>query len=74
MVPCFGSTVHKLQGATLNTAVINFCDKHFVSGQKFVARSRLTGLNGLKISAIDPRGLLSTDGALICDHLLFNLK
>lgn len=37
MVPCYSCTVHKLQGSTIERAVVNLGSKYFKPGQKFVA-------------------------------------
>lgn len=67
MVACYASTVHKLQGATLDQAVIDLGSGYFQPGQKFVALSRVTSLKGIQISAIDPKGLLPDNGMNVCD-------
>lgn len=58
MVPCYAVTVHKLQGSTIKTAVINLGDQYFAAGQKFVALSRCTSLDELEIDELHPRGLI----------------
>lgn len=65
MMPCYAVTVHKLQGSTINTAVINLGPQYFAPGQKFVALGRCTSLAGLEIDEIDPRGLIEGE---VCDE------
>lgn len=46
--------MHKSQGQTLDSAVIK-CDDMFEYGQMYVALSRVTSLEGLKLMGFDPR-------------------
>jgi len=50
-------TVHKLQGVTVERAVIYLGKKIFAKGQAYVALSRVRSLQGLVISEIDQRRL-----------------
>ncbi len=65
MVPCYAVTVHKLQGSTIDTAVVNLGPQYFAPGQKFVALGRCTSLLGMEIDEIDPRGLIEGE---VCDE------
>ncbi|XP_076396730.1 ATP-dependent DNA helicase PIF1-like [Megachile rotundata] len=54
-------TVHKLQGTTLNKAVIDFGKRNFAKGQIYVALSRVKSLDGLVLSDLAPnKGRAST--------------
>ncbi|KAF6214546.1 hypothetical protein GE061_009289 [Apolygus lucorum] len=52
-------TVHKLQGTTLERAVIDLGNKLFAKGQAYVALSRVRTLNGIAISDLSPHKLLT---------------
>ena len=49
---CWGCTIHKLQGTTLQHAVVSIGSKVFAKGMSYVAMSRLKSLDGL-ISELD---------------------
>lgn len=51
-------TVHKLQGTTLDRAVVDLSGNLFAKGQAYVALSRVRSLSGLAISSLDPKKLL----------------
>ena len=65
MVPCYAVTVHKLQGSTINKAVVNLGKKYFAPGQKFVALSRCKSFDGIEIDEISPEGLIEGE---ICNE------
>jgi hypothetical protein len=48
-----GITVHKMQGTTVCTAVVNLGSKLFAPGQAYVALSRVMSLNGLRLDELD---------------------
>ena len=52
-------TVHKLQGTTLEKAVIDLGKKNFAKGQVYVALSRVKTLEGIALSDLDSNKLLS---------------
>ncbi|XP_076393046.1 uncharacterized protein LOC143266003 [Megachile rotundata] len=51
-------TVHKLQGTTLNKAVIDLGKRNFAKGQIYVALSRVKSLDGLVLSDLAPNKIL----------------
>lgn len=48
-------TIHKIQGATLSMAEMDLGDSVFEYGQTYVALSRIQSLDGLYLSAFQPR-------------------
>lgn len=59
LILCWAVTVHKLQGTTLDRAVIDLSSNLFAKGQAYVALSRVKTLSGLAISSLDPNKLLN---------------
>lgn len=60
---CWAVTIHKLQGTTLDRAIVDLGDKLpvylvFAKGQAYVAISRVRFLDGLAISNLNPCKLL----------------
>ena len=53
VILCFACTVHKMQGATVNHAVINLGSNIFAAGQAYVALSRVRSLDGLILEELD---------------------
>lgn len=50
----YAITIHKCQGATLNSAYIDLGDNVFADGQSYVALSRVKHLDGLFLSEFNP--------------------
>jgi ATP-dependent DNA helicase PIF1 len=50
----FANTIHKLQGATLDMAIMDLGSSIFTEGQIYVALSRIRTLEGLYLNAFRP--------------------
>ncbi|GFU45499.1 ATP-dependent DNA helicase [Trichonephila clavipes] len=53
IILCWASTVHTMQGSTLNHAVVYLGSKLFAAGQAYGALSRVKSLDGLLIEELD---------------------
>ncbi|GFT35822.1 ATP-dependent DNA helicase [Nephila pilipes] len=60
IVLCWACTVQKMQGCTVDKAVINLGSNLFADGQAYVALSRLRSLDGLRIEDLDCLKLTGT--------------
>ena len=49
----WASTLHKMQGSTVDDADIYFRSELFAKGQAYVALSRVSWLGGIKIKELD---------------------
>jgi ATP-dependent DNA helicase PIF1 len=54
LIICYACSIHKMQGATMDTAEINVGKNVFECGQTYVALSRLKTLEGLFLTDFDP--------------------
>ena len=54
LILAWGITIHKSQGASLNSAIIDLGRNVFESGQSYVALSRVRSLEGLYLTSFDP--------------------
>jgi len=57
LILAWGITIHKSQGITLKSAIIDAGNDIFEAGQIYVALSRLTTLNGLYLDSFNPQRL-----------------
>ena len=61
LTPCWATTVHKVQGITLQHAVIDIGSTVFTSGMSYVALSRIQNITGLAIQNLDTKKLKASD-------------
>jgi PIF1-like helicase/Helitron helicase-like domain at N-terminus len=60
LILCWACTVHKMQGCTVDKAVVYLGSKLFANGQAYVALSRVRSLEGLRIEELDNSKLTGT--------------
>ena len=61
----YAITIHKSQGLTLDSCVVDVGDSIFANGQTYVALSRLTSISGLYIVNLNPGSIKTNSGAII---------
>lgn len=66
------STIHKSQGLTLSRAQVDLSGKIFAAGQGYVALSRVTSLQGLSITSLNPQSLRRVDPKVRAFYETFN--
>ena len=70
LILAFAVTIHKCQGLSLNCAIIDLSDKIFCVGMAYVALSRVRTLDGLHLTAFDPKSVMvSVPGLKECNRL-----
>ena len=57
LILAYAVTIHKCQGLSLDCAIIDLPDKVFADGMAYVALSRVRSLNGLHLTAFDPKSI-----------------
>lgn len=60
----YAITIHKSQGLTVSSCVIDIGESIFSSGQSYVALSRVKSLNGLHILNLNPRSIKANEAAI----------
>ena len=71
--PCFAITAHKSQGQSLDKVGISLMTESFTHGQLYVALSRSTSPNGIKIirpNKEDGEGFKTTNQNIVYEELL----
>ena len=61
----YAITVHKSQGLTLHSVLVDIGNNIFACGQAYVAMSRITSLSGLHLINFDPHCIKALDSAVI---------
>ena len=57
-------TIHKCQGLSLNSAIIDLSQKVFSPGMAYVALSRVHSLNGVYLTHFDPASIIVSSKCL----------
>lgn len=60
----YGITIHKSQGLSLTSCLIDIGNSTFTHGQSYVALSRVTSLEGLHIINFDPKSVSAHDKSI----------
>ena len=55
LVPCWATTIHKVQGTTLKEAVLSLGNTVFEEGIGYVSLSQVSILQGLHLIALTPK-------------------
>ena len=74
LIPCWGCTIHKVQGLSLSKAVIDIGSTICTNGMSYIALSRVTQLEGLLIIAFDPTKVQPFDAVLEEYNRMRNLQ
>ena len=61
----YGITIHKSQGLSLQSAIMDIGNSVFSCGQTYVALSRVTSLEGLHLINFDPSSVIASEEAII---------
>lgn len=61
----YAISIHKSQGITVQNSVIDIGDRIFCTGQVYVALSRVTSLDGVRIININPASVKAESSAII---------
>ena len=58
LILAYAITIHKCQGLSLDTAIVDLSDTVFAAGMAYVALSRVRTLSGLHLIAFDPKSIM----------------
>ena len=64
LILAYAITIHKCQGLSLNSAIIDLSNKVFSPGMAYVALSRVRSLNGLHLTNFDPSSIMVSETSL----------
>lgn len=64
LILAWSCTIHRVQGATIDSAICDVGDEVFCPGQAYVALSRVRDLEGLYLSSFSPKKVYADPGAL----------
>ena len=60
----YAVTIHKCQGLSLDCAIVDLSDNVFCARMAYVAMSRVCTLEGLHLTAFDPKSIIVNNGCL----------
>lgn len=66
LVMCYGQTIHKVQGRTVDRVIVDMTAGRFQAGQVYVAFSRARKMSGLRIIKFDPKKI-RVDEKVMCE-------
>ena len=58
LILAYAVTIHKCQGLSLNSALMDLSDRAFSPGMAYVALSRVRTLDGVYLIAFDPDSIM----------------
>ena len=64
LILAFAVTIHKCQGLSLDSAIIDLSDKVFSPGMAYVTLSRVRSLDGLYLTEFDPASIIVSSSCL----------
>ena len=64
LILTYAVTIHKCQGLSLDSAIIDLSSKVFNPGMAYVALSRVRSLNGLHLTDFDPASIIVSSSCL----------
>ena len=64
LILAYAVTIHKCQGLSLNSAIIDLSNNVFSPGMAYVALSRVRSLNGLYLTDFDPSSIMVSTSCL----------
>ena len=64
LILAFAVTIHKCQGLSLDSAIVDLSEKVFSPGMAYVAMSRVRSLDGLYLTEFDPASIMVSTSCL----------